>query len=68
MHHLYVLFVAEKTAAVGGSMRTVDAKAQKSMPLVEAGSMKAKAEKTGGGSMRMVDGSMKAKAGESSYY
>jgi hypothetical protein len=44
-------------------MRTVDAKAQKSMPLVEAGSMKAKAEKTGGGSMRMVDGSMKAKAG-----
>ena len=44
-------------------MRTVDAKAQKSMPLAEEGSMKAKAEKTGGGSMRMVDGSMKAKAG-----
>jgi hypothetical protein len=45
-------------------MRTVDAKAQKSMPLVEEGSMKAKAEKTGGGSMRLVDDSMRSKAGE----
>jgi hypothetical protein len=45
-------------------MRTVDAKAQKSMPLVEEGSVKAKAEKTGGGSMRLVDGSMRSKAGE----
>jgi hypothetical protein len=45
-------------------MRTVDAKAQKSMPLVEEGSVKAKAEKTGGGSTRLVDGSMKAKAGK----
>jgi hypothetical protein len=61
---LYVLFVTEKTAGDAGSMRTVDAKAQKSMPLVEAGSVKAKTEKIGGGSMRMVDGSMKAKAGE----
>jgi hypothetical protein len=49
-------------------MRTVDAKAQKSMPLVEEGSVKAKAEKTGGGSMRLVDGSMKSKAGECLFF
>jgi hypothetical protein len=57
--------MTEKTGVDGGSMRTVDSKAQKSMPLVEEGSVKAKAEKvTGGGSMRLVDSSMKSKAGE----
>jgi hypothetical protein len=55
---------AEKIASDGVSMRTIDAKAEKtgSMRLFE-GSMKAKAEKaSGGGSMRLVDSSMKAKA------
>ena len=52
-------------------MRTIDAKAEKtngSMRLVD-GSMKAKAEKFGGGgSMRLVDSSMKSKAGKWSLF
>jgi hypothetical protein len=59
------VFVYKFLTENGGSMRTVDSKAQKSMPLVEEGSVKAKAEKaTGGGSMRLVDSSMKSKTGK----
>ena len=62
---LHSIWMTEKTGVDGGSMRTVDSKAQKSMPLVEEGSVKAKAEKvTGGGSMRLVDSSMKSKTGK----
>lgn len=54
--------IQEKTAVDGGSMRTVDSKAEKanggSMLAVD-GSMKTKAEKE-------RDGSMKTKAGETS--
>ena len=63
---MLMYLITEKTGANGGSMRTVDAKAQKSLPLVvEEGSIKAKAKKTSnGGSMRIVASSMRSKAGE----